>query len=112
MNDSCGRPARFGVRRLAGTKPIRNFLTPSVVFSSWTSPGRSSTKLFAYDELEPGPHFVDCADLHVDEPQRQRNFSHDVLCDLSLHVRGFLRPRNPNDGVRIQDLPVAPERAK
>lgn len=51
----------------------------------------------AHDELQPGPGFVDGTDLDVDEAERKREGADRVFRDVGLHLRRFLRPRDPDD---------------
>ena len=66
------------------------------------------------DELQPRPGLVDRRDLDVHEPERQRDLAHDVLRDVGRHLRGALRPCDPERPVgedrRGERLDVSRER--
>src|SRR5436305_8646827 len=64
----------------------------------------TSAQRLADDELQPGPHLVDGAHLHVDPAERQRVGADRVLGDVGGPPGGLLRPRHPQHGVGRQQL--------
>ncbi len=50
---------------------------------------------FAPDDAQTGPHIVDCANLVVDQTEREGNDADHVLGHVRWDLRRSLRPRDP-----------------
>jgi protein-serine/threonine kinase len=69
--------------------------------------GRRSAQFLAHDQLQPRPHRIHRAHLHVHPADRQSEFANHVLGDVGRPLRGLLGPRHPQHRIGRQLLAQA-----